>query len=151
MTLLEMSLCGAVMTGAVLVIQALGRRVLPQRTFPILWGLVTLRLLAPFTLPLPFSLPGSTPSVPRLTAEFRPYSLPWSMRRKALFRRPFPRRSSSLARPSGSGSGLWGPSSGRGIFAWCFSGASGSSGRPFPWRTCTPGTACPKFPWDFAG
>lgn len=64
MTLPEMSLCGAVMTGAVLVIQALGRRVLPQRTFPILWGLVTLRLLAPFTLPLPFSLPGSTPSVP---------------------------------------------------------------------------------------
>lgn len=61
MSLLEMSLSGAVMILAVLVIRCLGRRALPGRTFPVLWELVLLRLLVPITLRSPVSVYGAAP------------------------------------------------------------------------------------------
>lgn len=56
MSLWEMSLSGAVMIIAVIIIRALLKYQLPKKTFLILWGIVMVRLLIPFTVPSGFSI-----------------------------------------------------------------------------------------------
>ena len=56
MTLLQMSLSGALMILTVALIRALAMHHLPKRLFPALWGFVLARLLIPFSLPAPVSL-----------------------------------------------------------------------------------------------
>lgn len=51
MSLLQMSFSGSVMIGVVIVIRALAVNRLPKRTFLILWGVVLLRLLVPYSIP----------------------------------------------------------------------------------------------------
>ena len=48
MGLLQMSLSGAVMIIAIIIIRALAINRLPKKTFLILWGIVLLRLMVPF-------------------------------------------------------------------------------------------------------
>lgn len=55
MSLLQMSISGAIMILAVIVIRALAINRLPKKTFIVLWGIVLLRLLVPFSFPSPFS------------------------------------------------------------------------------------------------
>ena len=56
MSLLQMSVSGAVMILTVIVIRALAFYKLPKRTFPILWYIVLARLLIPYTLPCAVSV-----------------------------------------------------------------------------------------------
>lgn len=56
MSLLQMSLSGAVMILAVVVIRALAINTFPKRTFLALWAVVLLRLLVPYSLPSVFSV-----------------------------------------------------------------------------------------------
>ena len=51
MNLLQMSLSGAVLIVVVIFIRALAINRLPKRTFLVLWGIVLLRLLVPFSIP----------------------------------------------------------------------------------------------------
>lgn len=51
MSLLQMSIAGAVMILAIVVIRALAINRLPKKTFLTLWGVVLLRLFIPFSLP----------------------------------------------------------------------------------------------------
>lgn len=51
MSLLEMSFSGAFMIIAIVIVRALAVNRLPKRTFLILWELVLLRLLVPFSIP----------------------------------------------------------------------------------------------------
>ena len=55
MSLLQMSIFGAIMILAVIVIRALAINRLPKKTFIVLWGIVLLRLLVPFSFPSTFS------------------------------------------------------------------------------------------------
>lgn len=55
MSLLQMSIFGAIMILAVIVIRALAINRLPKKTFIALWVIVLLRLLVPFSFPSPFS------------------------------------------------------------------------------------------------
>lgn len=56
MSLIQMSLHGAVFIAAVVIIRALTFKRVPHRTFVILWGVVFLTLLVPFSVPSNFSL-----------------------------------------------------------------------------------------------
>lgn len=56
MSLLQMSISGAIMILAVIVIRALAINRLPKKTFIALWGIVLLRLLVPFNVPSPLSV-----------------------------------------------------------------------------------------------
>ena len=56
MSLLQMSLAGAVMILAIIVIRALAINLLPKKTFLVLWGVAVVRLLLPFSLPSAFSI-----------------------------------------------------------------------------------------------
>lgn len=56
MNLWEMSLSGAVMITAVVIVRAFLLHRLPKKTFLILWGMVMLRLVVPFTIPSVFSV-----------------------------------------------------------------------------------------------
>ena len=56
MSLFKMSLSGAVIILAVLIVRALFINRLPKKTFVILWELVLIRLLLPFTFPSIFSV-----------------------------------------------------------------------------------------------
>ncbi len=56
MSLAQMSLYGAAMIAVVLVIRTLGMHKLPKWTFLLLWGMIVLRLLVPFSLTSPFSV-----------------------------------------------------------------------------------------------
>ncbi|MEZ3493853.1 MAG: M56 family metallopeptidase [Lachnospiraceae bacterium] len=56
MNLLEMNLAGAVLIIAVLILRSIFINRLPKKTFVILWELVLIRLLLPFTLPSIFSV-----------------------------------------------------------------------------------------------
>ncbi len=55
MNLIQMSISGAVMILVIVVIRALLLHRLPKRAFTVLWGVVLVRLLIPYTLPCPFS------------------------------------------------------------------------------------------------
>ena len=55
MSLIQMNISGAIMILAVIVIRALAINRLPKKTFIVLWGIVLLRLLVPFSFPSPFS------------------------------------------------------------------------------------------------
>ncbi len=52
-----MAFYGSVMIAAVLLLRALLKNKLPKFVFPALWGVVLLRLLVPFSLSSPLSLP----------------------------------------------------------------------------------------------
>lgn len=54
MNLIQMSVTGALMIAAVLLIRALGLNRLPKRIFLVLWAAALLRLLLPVTFPSPF-------------------------------------------------------------------------------------------------
>ena len=56
MTLLEMSFSGAVFIIAVVIIRAIAINSLPKKTFLVLWEMVFLRLVIPFTIPSAFSI-----------------------------------------------------------------------------------------------
>ena len=56
MSLPQMSLTGGVMILAVIVIRALAFRLLPKRTFKVLWEIVAVRLLFPFAIPSALSV-----------------------------------------------------------------------------------------------
>lgn len=56
MSLLQMSISGAVMIFMITVIRAAAINRLPKTTFTVLWGIVLARLLIPFSLPSPFSI-----------------------------------------------------------------------------------------------
>lgn len=55
MSLMQMSISGAIMILAIIAIRALAINRLPKKTFIALWGIVLLRLLVPFSFPSPFS------------------------------------------------------------------------------------------------
>lgn len=55
MSLLQMSIFGAIMILAIIVIRVLSINRLPKKTFIVLWGIVLLRLFVPFSFPSPFS------------------------------------------------------------------------------------------------
>ena len=63
MNLLRMSLSGAVLIVAIIVIRALFLHKLPKKTFTILWTLVLIRLLLPFSIPSSFSIYSWLPSI----------------------------------------------------------------------------------------
>ncbi len=56
MTLLEVSFSGAVFIIAVVIIRAIAINSLPKKTFLVLWEMVLLRLVIPFTIPSAFSI-----------------------------------------------------------------------------------------------
>ena len=56
MSLVQMSISGAVMILAVLVVRAAAVHRLPKRLFVLLWEAVLLRLALPFSLPSAFSV-----------------------------------------------------------------------------------------------
>lgn len=56
MNVLQMSIAGAVMIAIVVIVRALSLHKLPKRLFVVLWGLIAVRLLIPFSIPLPFHL-----------------------------------------------------------------------------------------------
>ena len=56
MSLLQMSFSGAVLIIVIVVIRAMTINILPKRTFLILWGIVLLRLLVPFSVPFGLSV-----------------------------------------------------------------------------------------------
>ena len=56
MNLLQMSLSGAVMILVIVVIRALAINKLPKKTFLVLWGVVVVRLLIPYSLRSAFSV-----------------------------------------------------------------------------------------------
>lgn len=55
MTLLDMSISGAVIIMVIVLIRALAINRLPKKTFLFLWGIALCRLLIPFNMPSPFS------------------------------------------------------------------------------------------------
>ena len=63
MNLLRMSLSGAVLITVIIVIRALFLHKLPKKTFTILWTLVLIRLLLPFSIPSSFSIYSWFPSI----------------------------------------------------------------------------------------
>ncbi|MCM1161378.1 MAG: M56 family metallopeptidase [Roseburia sp.] len=56
MSLLQMSISGGIMILTVAVIRVVCLNRLPKKTFPILWKLVLVRLLIPYSIPAPFSI-----------------------------------------------------------------------------------------------
>lgn len=56
MSLLQMSFSGGALIFAIVVIRAVAIHKLPKKTFLILWGIVLLRLLVPFSIPSMFSV-----------------------------------------------------------------------------------------------
>ena len=56
MSLLQMSISGAILAVAITVIRAIFIHKLPKKTFLILWGIVILRLLIPISIPSVFSI-----------------------------------------------------------------------------------------------
>lgn len=56
MSLFKMSFYGGVMILVIIILRAIFRNRLPKRTFVILWGVVLLRLLVPFSVPSEFSV-----------------------------------------------------------------------------------------------
>ena len=64
-----MALYGSIMIVIVLLLRAFLKERLPKFVFPVLWGVVLLRLLVPFSVSSPLSLP--VPSAPFYPACFR--------------------------------------------------------------------------------
>lgn len=68
MSLLQMSFLGAIFIIAVVIIRALAINKLPKKTFLILWEIVLLRLLIPFSIPSMLSVyPFISPHTPNNT------------------------------------------------------------------------------------
>lgn len=60
MNLIQMSLTGSLLILLIVVLRAAASRRLPKMTFLLLWEIVVLRLLLPFSIPLPFSVYAKT-------------------------------------------------------------------------------------------
>ena len=56
MSLFQMSLGGGVLILFIVVVRALAIHRLPKTTFLVLWLIAALRLLLPFSIPLPFNI-----------------------------------------------------------------------------------------------
>ena len=56
MNLLQMSFSGAILILAVIVVRAVSINKLPKKTFLVLWSIVLLRLLVPFSIPSTLSV-----------------------------------------------------------------------------------------------
>lgn len=56
MSLIQMSLSGAIMIFVIMIVRKIGLNRLPKKTFVLLWGIVLLRLLIPFSIPSPISV-----------------------------------------------------------------------------------------------
>ena len=69
MSILQMSISAAILIPVIAVIRALSIHHLPKITFVALWGLVLLRLLIPFSIPLPFNIPIADRAAALFTAE----------------------------------------------------------------------------------
>lgn len=79
MTILQMSLSGAVIITFIVIIRALTVEKLPKRTFSVMWYVVLARLLIPYTLPCALSVysllrraPEEPPSAPPAAVGFEP-------------------------------------------------------------------------------
>ena len=68
MTLLQMSLYGAVMIFAIIIIRAITIHKLPKRVFLLLWSIALLRLLVPFEISSAFSVYSLLPEEQTLPA-----------------------------------------------------------------------------------
>lgn len=72
MSLLQMSVAGAVMIAAIIVLRTLMKNRVPKMTFSVLWDIVVVRLLLPFSVPSRFSVyalwAGNTASDPTNSA-----------------------------------------------------------------------------------
>ena len=64
MSLLERSLTGGGLAVAVILLRAIAINHLPKRSFLALWGVVLARLLLPYRIPLPVSVPLLQPKLP---------------------------------------------------------------------------------------
>lgn len=58
MNIFEMSIAASVLIVAIVTIRAVALYRLPKKMFLCLWGIATLRLLVPVSIPLPFSIPA---------------------------------------------------------------------------------------------
>ena len=56
MSLFQMSVAGGVLILCIVVVRALAIHRLPKTTFLVLWMIAALRLLLPFSIPLPFNI-----------------------------------------------------------------------------------------------
>lgn len=68
MSLLERSLTGGGLAVAVILLRAIAINHLPKRSFLALWGVVLARLLLPYRIPLPVSVPLLQPKLPPAAA-----------------------------------------------------------------------------------
>ena len=78
MSFLQMSLAASVMILVILLIRTLAIHRLPKRFFLLLWVVVLLRLLVPFSLPSPTSIYSLLPTepLPAQTGAVRPVRSP---------------------------------------------------------------------------
>lgn len=76
MDILQMSLLGAVLIGAVVIVRALTLHKLPKKTFLVLWGVVICRLLMPFSIPSRFSFYTSINMLKRAVTETTVFTAP---------------------------------------------------------------------------
>ena len=58
MSILQMGITGGLLVIAIFLIRAVALNYLPKKMFLMLWGVVLFRLLAPVSMPLPFSVPS---------------------------------------------------------------------------------------------
>ena len=70
MSVLQMSLSGAVLIAVIIVIRALFLHKLPKKTFTLLWTLALIRLLIPFSVPSTLSVYSWIPNVSGSTGEY---------------------------------------------------------------------------------
>lgn len=76
MDILQMSLLGAVLISAVVIVRALTLHKLPKKTFLVLWGVVICRLLIPFSIPSRFSFYTGIDMLKRAVAETTAFTAP---------------------------------------------------------------------------
>lgn len=76
MNLITMSIAGGAMILATVIIRLFGLRKLPKTTFTVLWAIVTLRLLVPFSLPFEGSIYNLLTNLPGTTNQSTAAGLP---------------------------------------------------------------------------
>ncbi|TEB04857.1 Regulatory protein BlaR1 [Pelotomaculum schinkii] len=76
MDIWQMSLSGAVLISAVVIVRALTLHKLPKKTFLVLWGVVICRLLIPFSIPSRFSFYTSIDMLKRAVTETTAFTAP---------------------------------------------------------------------------
>ena len=76
MDILQMSLSGAVLIIAVVIVRALTLHKLPKKTFLVLWSVVICRLLIPFSIPSRFSFYTGIDMLKRAVTETTAFTAP---------------------------------------------------------------------------